>query len=347
MRRWFGGMVVVLLTFYLAIIYENRAMVLLGWAEIAGLLFALGSLCLRVGRLQAGLEIPISLGELGKPVSIHVKLCNRSKSSMYRVKLCMTYGRASGRRKKRWFEAEEVIVGEGVQKLLVELKEPGAYEFYLEKLKIYDCFGIFFWKKRVKDAKKVIVLPEIQEVSVTLGASVVNFFGDSEVYDELRPGYDPAETFDIREFRQGDRIQSVHWKLSARTDELMVRENSLPKACALVLFLEEEALEWAMSLSFALVEQKCPHFVAWNSESMGELVRMRIEDEESFYRAFTMLLSDRRGDAKGAEGIVQAYDEKYPGEIYVHTLYFKDKRRLYVDEELHLLTSYEDFELIL
>ena len=29
--------------------------------------------------------------------------------------------------------------------------------------------------------------------------------------------------------------QSVHWKLSARTDELMVKENSLPKACAVAI----------------------------------------------------------------------------------------------------------------
>ena len=40
-------------------------------------------------------------------------------------------------------------------------------------------------------------------------------------------GYDPSELFDVREFQNGDRLQSVHWKLSARTDELMVKELSL------------------------------------------------------------------------------------------------------------------------
>ena len=39
----------------------------------------------------------------------------------------------------------------------------------------------------------------------------------------------------MRSFRKGDKIQSIHWKLSAKADELIVKENSLPKACAVTV----------------------------------------------------------------------------------------------------------------
>ena len=78
-------------------------------------------------------------------------------------------------------------------------------------------------------------MPQIDEIPVRITDRVRNFFGDSDIYDDIRPGYDPSELFDVREFQNGDRLQSVHWKLSARTDELMVKENSLPKACAVAI----------------------------------------------------------------------------------------------------------------
>ena len=65
-----------------------------------------------------------------------------------------------------------------------------------------------------------------------------NFFGEAEIYDDFHPGDDPSEIFGVREFRAGDKMQSIHWKLSAKSDDLLVRENSQPKACPLVFLLE-------------------------------------------------------------------------------------------------------------
>lgn len=65
-----------------------------------------------------------------------------------------------------------------------------------------------------------------------------NFFGEADVYDDFHPGDDPSEIFGVREFRAGDKMQSIHWKLSAKSDDLLVRENSQPKACPLVFLLE-------------------------------------------------------------------------------------------------------------
>ena len=41
-----------------------------------------------------------------------------------------------------------------------------------------------------------------------------------------RKGNDPSEIFDIREYVPGDDIRSIHWKLSSKTDTLILKEAS-------------------------------------------------------------------------------------------------------------------------
>ena len=79
----------------------------------------------------------------------------------------------------------------------------------------------------------------------------------------------------------------MHWKLSARTDELMVKENSLPKACAVAIAADfrgikkgrqaDSFMKLLVSLSFSLMDQKCSHYVAWYDTSINDIVRAIFE----------------------------------------------------------------------
>ena len=51
---------------------------------------------------------------------------------------------------------------------------------------------------------------------------------DSDRFSTYKKGDDPSEIFDIREYADGDKIQRIHWKLSSKTGDLMVKEGSLP-----------------------------------------------------------------------------------------------------------------------
>lgn len=48
------------------------------------------------------------------------------------------------------------------------------------------------------------------------------------VFDHHKKGQDLSEVFELREYRDGDPMRRVHWKLSARFGEPMVREPSHP-----------------------------------------------------------------------------------------------------------------------
>lgn len=135
-------------------------------------------------------------------------------------------------------------------------------------------------------------------MEVRLSESARNFVGEALVYDSLRSGDDASEVFKLREFQDGDKLKNIHWKLSAKMDELIVRENGFPKACSTVLILEgvgavsgknkrrqkasEAFLQVAASLSFSMMDKECPHYVAWLSKRYQEVKRIRVDDEESF-----------------------------------------------------------------
>ena len=149
----------------------------------------------------------------------------------------------------------------------------------IEQVEICDLFHLFKKKITVKGRDRVAVMPEIYRASVTLQESTRDFLIESEEYDKNKPGDDISEVFQIREYRGGDRLQSIHWKLSARTDDLMVREYSLPIACAVVVFWDmeydpregygelDEFFEAGISISLGLLEAGCEHYAVWYDRS--------------------------------------------------------------------------------
>ena len=54
-------------------------------------------------------------------------------------------------------------------------------------------------------------------------------------YDPHRSGQDPSEVFDLRSYREGDAVKSIHWKLSTRFDDVLVREASRPQDHAIAI----------------------------------------------------------------------------------------------------------------
>lgn len=86
-----------------------------------------------------------------------------------------------------------------------------------------------------------------------------------------RPGGGPGEDYDLREYRPGDPPRSIHWKLSSKLDELLVRETLEADPTALILtydhFGTPEALDGIFDRLYALSQQLLaagrPHEIQW------------------------------------------------------------------------------------
>ena len=308
---------------YLALIFESTGFALLSFTAVTlAVLFFIVLWILRK-RAQVNLSIPLKVADRGQDFGLNVEVRNKLPFPLGKLRVDVWYGESNALAKKaQKIIAEDVVRGKSTITRRVSVQTAGYFEFSVKRIRIYDPFGIFFVTRRCKSVAKVMIFPKIEELPVRLGEGVKHFYGETMDYDESEPGHDPSEVFGFREFRDGDKLQRIHWKLSARMDDLIIKEDSLPKACAIVLFMpagvmsECKSLDFVASFSFTLMDAKCPHYVAWRSQGTGDVRRIRVSDEESFYLALTTWLQDHA--LKQEEDLKDRYRDKYRGEFYLH-----------------------------
>ena len=142
-------------------------------------------------------------------------------------------------------------------------------------------------------------MPKIHAIEPTLR---LNNYTASEanVYSKHKPGDDPSEVFDIREYAQGDKLSRVHWKLSSKQDKYMVKDYSLLINEAVLILPElmfgegnendldliDTVLETAFSLSHTLVERNTLHTIGYYNAEIDKVCTQKINDLDDLYSAF-------------------------------------------------------------
>lgn len=330
MIRFLTGIAVTIVTFYVALIYKSVSIGLLGFCQAVLLVTAFLFLLWYRGKISGTIAVSDAVVTEGEKIRLFLHVRNNAKIACMKC-CCRICARNSfsGKGHRGWYEGACIYPGKNQYQRSFSPDKAGRYSFELKKIRIYDMTGLFYLERKCNGCGELYVLPEIVEVGVQLSEQTRNYFGESEFYDTLRPGNDRSEFFGIREFREGDRIQSIDWKLSAREDELYVREGSMPLGCPLVLFLEnsggekkqESFLTVAASISFSLMDAGCPHFIVWDSGTKQDVIRYRVADEESYYMFFTTYLADTAQDRLPLE---ERYRRNYPNDHAVNSLVLRE-----------------------
>ncbi len=330
MFSYFFGLVITAILFYAAVVHGSGALALLGCVVPGLMVFSfITTLICRWG-LKANLQVPITLTQQGEALKVSLNRTRRGKSYHGKVVFVIRMENTSLKEKKV-FRQKLKEGAEGT--FLVIPSKAGNYELSVKKLRAYDLTGLFYLTKRCKESASFLVLPEYFPVEVRLTEGVRNYVGEALVYDGLRSGDDASEVFKLREFRDGDKLKNIHWKLSAKMDELIVRENGFPKACSTVLILEgagevlgrrtkkqkasDAFLKVAASLSFSIMDRDCPHYVAWQSKRYQDVKRIRVDDEESFFEFLMYMLQDFDVESSNC---LEQYKDKYSAEMLLHYL---------------------------
>ena len=102
-----------------------------------------------------------------------------------------------------------------------------------EKCYVYDYLMLFRIKVRHQQAVSLVVLPK--PVQTAVPAKMERLMSQSW---KPKPGGGFAENHEMRQYRPGDSMNQVHWKLTAKTGKLMVREAMEPAHRRLLLTLE-------------------------------------------------------------------------------------------------------------
>ncbi len=357
MFSFWGLLLVIVATLYEALMYNNETIMLLVYMEAALFVISFFSLLLRRLKLEADLEIPVGLAENGGEGMIKLSVINEGQAPITRMKaLLIIKDVARGKRKRRWVTLPVIPGGTSENENKYEFIRnirfygTGKYIVVLKKVRFYDMTGLFHWNMRVKKEAQIQVLPKLYDMPVQVTAATKYFYGESDVYDEHSPGYDNTELFQIRTYQRGDRVQSIHWKLSAKQEEIVVKEQALPKVCPVILFLDftpvgkgKKAkrqlsfIDAVASISYSMMDNGCAHFVVWYDRDKMDVERIRVDDEESLFYFIGTLMKIKW--IKPEEDLKQRYKDKYHSEPYVWAFSVDEKLQLKREDKLLMKLS--------
>lgn len=108
-------------------------------------------------------------------------------------------------------------VGKTVKQVPIKTTHCGVYEYSVQTVRVFDIFGIFSFKKPLKQRGYIMVMPLPQ-------TSGVNNLDALRARSYKRSNNPYTEIYDIRDYYIGDPVKTIHWKSSAKKDKLMVKE---------------------------------------------------------------------------------------------------------------------------
>jgi hypothetical protein len=180
----------------------------------------------------------------------------------------------------------------------------GNISVNIEKIKIYDYLKLFSVSKRIKSSTNLSILPEIHQINELFCSYESEVAAESQYFSTSKSGDDPSEVFAIREYKEGDKLQRVHWKLSTKYDELMVKEFSLPLVSDGIIFIElfsnmknlkvlDSIIETTISISYNLLANNLFHYIAWYDNEKHEFYKIKIDSEEELFSTIHLIMSTK------------------------------------------------------
>ncbi len=107
------------------------------------------------------------------------------------------------------------------------------------EITVMDWLGFVRLHKKISLHKEYVIVPE-EHISMEPDDTAVAY-GMTEAEENPKEGYDFSEVTDVREYQPGDRLQNIHWKLSAKKDEIMVKERESLSSSRMMVLVELES----------------------------------------------------------------------------------------------------------
>lgn len=256
-------------------------------------LFSLAISLPAMSNVQAGLRCPES-GRVGVPVrtALEVKCKFPSPPVSCRIRLhnCLTDRRYVG------------LPGERIP-----TEHCGLMRIAYDRLFVYDYLGLFCRRLRKGDSCSVYILPK--PVPSVLPSQIG---GQAVLGYRPKPGGGFSEDHDLRLYRPGDDLRSIHWKLSSKTGKLIYREpiEAIRNGYLLTATLSgkpaqiDKKLGQLLWLSQTFLQQQISHEIRCRTGD-GE-VCFRVTDRAALEEGMCKLLrsSPVKGDSREEQDVV-------------------------------------------
>lgn len=300
-RIWYG---IVLLISILLHLMANRG-------ETAAFLGILVFLPLLSGSLQVmavcsakvTFEIPERcMVDRKIPLHIHFRRSNRIPMGVMDVTFEL-YNRMYGERRElklRLIPSEKAAMK---YEYPIRWEDCGAVRLSVKSVRYYDLAGLFAGSEEPEEERELLIYPAPVKVCIDLKRRPETQIS-GEYYDPSRKGQDVSEVADIRDYKEGDSLGSIHWKLSGKFDHLVVREFGYPSNYQVLVLCDmrrgtdghpisrlrnTEVLAMTVSLSQALLEVNLEHHVGYLMN--GDIETVPVDSLETHEQMMLNLLS--------------------------------------------------------
>lgn len=219
----------------------------------------------------------------------------------------------------------------------------GILNVHLDELEVRDFLQLFSVRYDYNGIRRFVIFPE----RIVSGGSPQNSKEHEEDYFLSHLAMDNTEVLDLRTYVVGDPMNRIHWKLSLRTEDYIVRQYGEPveKRAAILVDLSRYPVDSfrddldllyqaAYSIGGYYADRGLPaRFVVWN-EIAGALGFLDFNDIQSLDEQMMQLMFIRC-TVKAADKIDSAFDEQMAATeglpILVTTEHYESSRYLVVN----------------
>ena len=121
-----------------------------------------------------------------------------------------------------------------------ECKYRGSYTLGADEIIIMDFFSIIKLRYKINNKIQIVVYPKVEQITFL---PIQSFDFENAKSIENKFIGDKTSVLDIREYQIGDNLNQIHWKLSAKRGDLMVKNytNTVQNKC--IIFLDTKKLQ--------------------------------------------------------------------------------------------------------
>ncbi|MBU5425938.1 DUF58 domain-containing protein [Tissierella pigra] len=120
----------------------------------------------------------------------------------------------------------------------VILKKRGYYQFGEIEVTVEDVFGFYSFKKKITTPASLLVYPETIILSTF---KITASHQSGELLVQTSDFQDKSRIASLREYREGDSVKAIHWKLSAKKDIPIIKDYENRGDTNVIIFLDNES----------------------------------------------------------------------------------------------------------
>lgn len=293
----FAVLILVCAAFYVLYIWDFSLILLVVIASVPIIMFIM----LMITKKMLSVEFAVKNRSAAKNEPFDIQLCleNRSIFPVGKAEAIIEYYNIFNNQINN-IELHFPVQPRNSQCLTFQLSSKfcGIIKIRSAYITIFDPLRIFKFKIGKNICKNIAILPEGHDISGIVSSSD-RPNDESSVYSEYRSGDDPSEVFDLREYGQGDKLNRIHWKLSSKKDEFIVKEYSLPVDSPAAVFLDlhcnenseytlplyDTLLESLVSISQLLLENERIHTIIYYDSSEKRFAELTVDSTDSLASA--------------------------------------------------------------